>query len=352
MCSSVASHLIPLSVSVCRRSKSEGPEDQSPNGVVIPNSPSQVDAPTGDPRPKVIGRSTQELLNEGANYYAPYPPPHPLSTSMASLNSAGGASPHPHPMQLPPGVRPQVMGMHVWAPHLHSHHRTASGASIGVESFVNPSPAHSRQPSDVITDVRRHPADYSYFYSYQYPYMPQPMYMYGSPVGHRRVATMDAELEAFHHDRQDSGNSMQGPRRPNTADLLEREIPRGMSPYSAYYYHHYPQESDVSHITSASEQPFIHPFPRREPLRVMRGYNSAGKLPNGAVGEPSEGKVSMERFLDTQLEQHRKNTQQDVVRAGSNDVRSDASEVSSTLEKPDSSVELGKSVNSIESEVL
>ena len=351
MCSAVASRLFPLSVSVCRRGKSEGPEDQSPNGVIIPNSPSHVDGQTGDPRPKVIGRSTQELPIEGANYYAPYPPPPPLSNSMASLNSAGGASPYPPPMQFPPGIRPQVMGMHMWPPpHLHSHHRTASGGSIGVESFVNPSPAHSRQPSDVITDVRRHPADY-YYYPYQYPYMPQPMYVYGSPVAHRRVATMDAELEAFHHDRQDSGNSMQAPRRPNTADFLEREIPRGMSPYSAYYYHHYPQESDVSQITSASEQPFIHPFPRREPLRVMRGYNSVGKIPSGAVGEPSEGKVSMDRFLDTQLEQHRKNTQH-VVKPGSNDVRSDVSEVSSTLEKPDSSVELGKSVNSVESEVL
>lgn len=326
------------------------PEVHSQNGVVIPNPPSHVDGLTGDPRPKVIGMSSWELPNEGVNHYVPYPTLHAQpahSTSMASLHSAGGAAHYPPMQPIPPGLPPPMVGM--WAPHLHNHRRTASGGSLGV---TNTSPLHSRQPSDMTTDGRRYP-EYSYYYPYQYQYIPQYMYMHGSPVGHRRVATMDPELEAY-HDRQGSGNSTQAPRRPLTADLLEREGPRGVSPmYPHYaYYHHYPQESDMSHMTSASEQPIIYPFPRREPLKMLRGYPSAGRILNDAGGDTNEGKESMEHFLDSQLEQQRNERVIDVIQTGSNDFRSDASEVSSTAGKPDSSVDLGKSVNSIESEVL
>ena len=385
---SAASPPILFSAPLCRRDKTKEPEVQGENGVVIPNPP-EVDGSTGDPRPKVLGRSSSELPAEGVNYYAPYPvqPAH----SIASLNSLGGTSPYPPPMPpIPPGFRPQVVGMPMWAPHnLLNHRRTASGGSIGIGS--NPSPAHSRQPSDLTTDGRRYP-EYSYYYPYQYHYMPQPMYMYGSPVGHRRVATMDAELEAYHY-HQESGNSMQAPnlKRPHTTDLLEREVPRGMSPmYPHYYQYHYPQESDMSHFTNASEQPMIHPFPRREPKLVpysagrhpngvvgepsegkasmdhfldyqleqhrkdsmRREHYSAEKLPNGVVGEPSEGKASMDHFLDSELEQHRRDSMRDGAGAGSNDIRSDASEVSSASGKLASSVGLANSAHSIESEVL
>lgn len=336
-----------LSAPLCRRNKTEGPKEQSEN-VIIPNPP-EVDGPTGDPRPKALGRSSSELPAEGYNFYAPYPV-HPAH-SMASLNSVGGTSPYPPPMPpIHPGFRPPVVGMPMWPPHnLLNHRRTASGGSIGIGS--NPSPAHSRQPSDLTTDARRYP-EYSYYYPYQYHYMPQHMYMYGSPVAHRRVATMDAELEAYHY-HQDSGNSMQAPnlKRPHTTDLLEREVPRGTSPMHPYYYYHYPQESDMSQVTSASEQPIIHPFPRRE-LKLTREYYLAGRLPNGVVGEPSEGKASMERFLDSQLEQHRKDSMRDAAGPASNDIRSDASEVSSASGKLASSVGLANSAHSIESEVL
>ena len=179
--------------------------------------------------------------------------------------------------------------------------------------------------------------------------------MFGSPVAPRKTSNIEMDLDA-HHDYQSSEYSMHMLRRPHSADLLEREVPRGMSPSMMYpYYHHYPQESDVSHGTSASERPVIHPFLHRH-SKVARGYDSAGRLANGAAGEPSDGKASMERFIDSHLEQNRmQRARMEMSGSEGNDIRSDASEASSNLgSKLGSNMtsELGKSIQSIESEVL
>jgi hypothetical protein len=276
--------------------------------VVIENSrdserPMDIDGKRySDLRPQVVGGSATELPPLEYHYalYPPPPPNHPMHhSSTQSLSSLGNATPVNYPM-MPPlyplmGGRPAPPGMMPVrdspAPHqLANHRRTKSGDNIEV-NYKGFTPSHSRQPSDVtmppdprrLYDYMYYP--YPYYHYYPYHYMPSSS-GYASPSSRRMVSERDLEK---HHLNHSGYSTPHLPRRPHTADMLETEFPRGGSPML----YHRPQDSVISQPT---EQPLIHPFPRRG-MKIQPAFFSTSHLPS----KPVEGDHTMERFITEQL---------------------------------------------------